>query len=332
MINQIEQETHEFGFFQAVSLLEKHYQSQTEYSYNGIGQNKYIWQEHIRFSVSPSLAFPKSDIDFVSHYEMDGDPYSRVEVTFLGLHGSSSPLPSSYTEKLAGRDDEDNPVKQFFDFFHNRHISLVYRVWKKYRYHIQYQSEAKDPFSGRMLHLLGLSSVMQEAEVSELDRAKLLSYVSQLSTRTRSPKLISGIVAHYFSLQNVIVDEWIYRRVAIHQSQRNKLNHVNCVLGQDLHLGKTLPDLVGKFHLRIEDIDFSTYQTFLPGRANYKTLIGLMQFILRDPLAWDLIMKVKLDTIPKNELGQGEGNLLGQTMWLGDPGTKDASIKQIGQL
>ena len=25
MINQIEQETHEFGFFQAVSLLEKHY-------------------------------------------------------------------------------------------------------------------------------------------------------------------------------------------------------------------------------------------------------------------------------------------------------------------
>ncbi|MCG9595580.1 type VI secretion system baseplate subunit TssG [Vibrio sp. Isolate25] len=332
MINQIEQETHEFGFFQAVSLLEKYYQFQTDFTYQGIGQNKYIAQEHIRFSVSPSLAFPKSDIDYVSHYEVEGNPYSRVEVTFLGLHGSSSPLPSSYTEKLAGRDDEDNPVKQFFDFFHNRHISLVYRVWKKYRYHIQYLSDAKDPFSGRMLHLLGLSSVMQEAEVSELDRAKLLSYVSQLSTRTRSPKLISGIVAHYFSLQNVTVDEWIYRRVAIHQSQRNKLNHMNCVLGHDLHLGKTLPDLVGKFHLRIEDIDFSTYQTFLPGRGNYKTLIGLMQFILRDPLAWDLIMKVKLDTIPKNELGRGEGNLLGQTVWLGQPEQKDASIKQIGQL
>ncbi|GLT16499.1 type VI secretion protein [Vibrio zhanjiangensis] len=332
MIEQIEKKTHEFSFFQAIALLEKYYQAETGFNYNGIGQNKYISDERIRFSVSPSLAFPKSDIDYVAHYEVEGNPYTRVEVNFLGLHGSSSPLPSSYTEKLAGREDEENPVRQFFDFFHNRYLSLVYRVWKKYRYHIQYQSEAKDPFSGRMLHLLGLSSVMQEAEVNELDRAKLLSYVSQLSTRTRSPKLISGIVAHYFSLNSVFVDEWIYRRVEIHHSQRNKLNHNNCVLGQDLHLGKTLPDLVGKFHLRIEDIDFSTYQTFLPGRSNYKTLIGLMQFILRDPLAWDLVMKVKLETIPKNALGNGEGNLLGQTLWLGTPDRKDVSIKQIGQL
>ncbi|MDN3611776.1 type VI secretion system baseplate subunit TssG [Vibrio ostreicida] len=332
MINQIEKQTHEFSFFQAVSLLEKHYQHISGRTFAGIGHNKYVAEEYVRFSVSPSLAFPKSDIDFVSHYQMDGNPYSRVEVSFMGLHGASSPLPSSYTEKLAGREDEDNPVKQFFDFFHNRHISLIYRVWKKYRYHIQYQSEAKDPFSGRMLHLLGLSSVMQEAEVSELDRAKLLSYVSQLSTRTRSPKLISGIVAHYFTLPHVYVDEWVYRRVEIHKSQKNKLNQLNCVLGQNLHLGKTVPDLVGKFNLRIEDIDFSTYQTFLPGRDNYKTLIGLMQFILRDPLAWDLIMKVRLDTVPKNQLGQGEGNLLGQTIWLGAPSLSDVSIKQIGQL
>ena len=332
MIEQIEKRTHEFGFFQAVSLLEKYYQAETDFSYQGIGLNKYISDEHIRFSVSPSLAFPKSDIDYVAHFEMEGNAYTRVEVSFLGLHGSSSPLPSSYTEKLTGREDEDNPVKQFFDFFHNRHLSLIYRVWKKYRYHIQYQSEAKDPFSARMLHLLGLSSVMQDAEVSELDRAKLLSYVSQLSTRTRSPKLISGIVAHYFSLERVFVDEWVYRRVEIHYSQRNQLNQSNCVLGHDLHLGKSLPDLVGKFNLRIEDIDFSTYQTFLPGRSNYKTLVGLMQFILRDPLAWDMIMKVRLETIPKNTLGKGEGNLLGQTLWLGAPARKDVSIKQIGQL
>ncbi|MFY2507290.1 type VI secretion system baseplate subunit TssG [Vibrio pectenicida] len=332
MIDHIEQQTHEFSFFQAVSLLEKYYQAETNSSYQGIGHNKYISEEYIRFSVSPSLAFPKSDIDYISHYEIEGNPYTRIEVNFLGLHGTSSPLPSSYTEKIAGREDEDNPVKQFFDFFHNRHLSLVYRVWKKYRYHIQYQNEAKDPFSGRMLHLLGLSSVMQEAEVSELDRAKLLSYVSQLSTRTRSPKLLSGIVAHYFSLKRVFVDEWIYRRVKIHPSQRNKLNYDNCMLGQDFHLGKSLSDLVGKFHLRIEDIDFATYQTFLPGRSNYKTLIGLMQFILRDPLAWDMIMKVKLETIPKNALGKGEGNLLGQTLWLGTPELKDVSIKQIGQL
>ncbi|MCZ4311744.1 type VI secretion system baseplate subunit TssG, partial [Vibrio atlanticus] len=79
------------------------------------------------------------------------------------------------------------------------------------------------------------SSVMQDCEVAELDRAKVLSYVNQLSTRTRSPKLISGIVSHYFSLPNVRIEEWVYRRVEIAESQRNKLNRSNCILGQSLH-------------------------------------------------------------------------------------------------
>ncbi|PKF48664.1 type VI secretion system baseplate subunit TssG, partial [Enterovibrio nigricans] len=189
-----------------------------------------------------------------------------------------------------------------------------------------------DAFSSRMLHLLGLSSVMQEAEASDLDRAKLLSYVNQLSTRTRSPKLISGIVAHYFNLPHVHVEEWVYRRVEIHGSQRNKLNRDNCCLGGDFHLGKTAPDLVGKFNLCFDDVDFDTYQAFLPGGKKYPTLIGLMRFILRDPVAWDLKMRLKLDDMPKNQLGQGKGNQLGQTIWLGGPKEKDANIRLVGSL
>lgn len=332
MINQISDKAYEFSFFQAVSLLEKHYKSDSSVDFSGVGENKYFHQERIRFSVSASLAFPKSDMDFVTHMDVAGEAYTRVEVNFLGLHGSSSPLPSSYTEKLAGREEEDNPVKQFFDFFHNRYVSMVYRVWKKYRYHIQYESGAQDPFSSRMLHLLGLSSVMQEAEAADLDRAKLLSYVNQLSTRTRSPKLISGIVAHYFSLPNVYIEEWVFRRIEIHPSQRNQLNQMNCQLGQDFHLGQSMPDLVGKFNLCIDEIDFSTYQAFLPGKKQHETLVGLIRFILRDPMAWDLKMRVKLDTVPQNSLGQGEGNVLGQTAWLGIPTEDDTQIRLIGSV
>ncbi|MCV5940357.1 type VI secretion system baseplate subunit TssG, partial [Escherichia coli] len=122
---------------------------------------------------------------------------------------------------------------------HNRYTSLLYRVWKKYRYHVQYQSGATDAFSGRMLHLAGLSGVMQDCGVAELDRAKVLSYVNHLSTPTRSPKLISGIVSHYFSLPSVRIEEWVYRRVEIADSQRNKLNRANCILGQSFHLGQS---------------------------------------------------------------------------------------------
>ena len=151
------------------------------------------------------------------------------------------------------KNDDDNPVRDFFDFFHNRYTSLIYRVWKKYRYHVQYQSDATDDFSGRMLHLAGLSNVIQESDTIGLDRAKILSYVNQLSTRTRSPKLISGIVAHYFSLPSVRIEEWVFRRVKIAECQRNQLNRTNCILGSNLHLGKSIPDLNGKFNLCIDN-------------------------------------------------------------------------------
>ncbi|WP_234493932.1 type VI secretion system baseplate subunit TssG [Vibrio maritimus] len=332
MINALSTQTHEFSFFQAVLLLEKHYQWNEGSDFVAVGENKYFRQERIEFSVSPDLSFPKSDISFVEHMERAGQSYTRIETNFLGLHGSSSPLPSSYTEKLAGRDPEDNPVKDFFDFFHNRYTSMLYRVWKKYRYHIQYQSGASDAFSGRMLHLAGLTDVMHDCDVAALDRAKILSYVNQLSTRTRSPKLISGIVSHYFSLPRVSVQEWVYRRVAIDECQRNRLNRSNCMLGRDLHLGESIADLNGKFNLCIDDIDFHTYRQFSVGGEQHPILLGLMRFILRDPMSWDLKLTVSLHTLPKNCLGQGEGNQLGQTLWLGGPKPKDAKISFIGSI
>ncbi|MCZ8486272.1 type VI secretion system baseplate subunit TssG [Vibrio lentus] len=53
---------------------------------------------------------------------------------------------------------------------------------------------------------------------------------------------------------------------------------------------------------------------------------GLMRFILRDFMSWDLKLTVDLDSVPKNQLGQGSGTSLGQTFWLSQAGTKDAKI------
>ena len=57
-----------------------------------------------------------------------------------------------------------------------------------------------------------------------------------------------------------------------------------------------------------------------------------MRFILRDPMSWDLKLTVNLDSIPDNQLGNGEGNHLGQTFWLGSPSEADAKIRVIGSI
>ncbi|MDF4740948.1 type VI secretion system baseplate subunit TssG, partial [Vibrio parahaemolyticus] len=114
--------------------------------------------------------------------------------------------------------------------------------------------------------------------------------------------------------------------------QRNKLNRANCILGQSFHLGQSIADLNGKFNLCIDDIDFETFKQFSYEGELHKTLVGLMRFILRDPMSWDLKLTVNLDSIPNNQLGNGEGNNLGQTFWLGNPTDEDVKIRVIGSI
>jgi len=331
MMDDIIKNAHNYSFFYLTSLLEKKFESHHGIKYKGVGGNRYTVDEYIQFSVSPELSYPKSDINNITSYQYDGRNYVNLEVNFLGLHGSSSPLPSSYVEKLAGRDD-DNPVRYFLDFFHNRYLSLLYQTWKKYRHHVQYQSGANDILSSHLFNFIGLSESILRCNGVSLDKAKLLSYVGQLSTRTRSPKLVSGIIAHCFGLDNVSIEEWVFRRVSIADSQVNHLNKCNCVLGQDLHIGKTIADLSGKFNLCINELDFSHYLKFLPGQELNIVLKELMKFILIDPLAWDIKIKVNNNTLPKNTLGGGEGNTLGQTCWLGVPRDNDNIITITGSF
>ena len=83
MIDELSDKINEFSFFQAVLLLEKHYQLLPGSDFVAVGENKYFHQERIAFSVSPNLCFPKSDMEFISHMERSGEHYSRIETNFL---------------------------------------------------------------------------------------------------------------------------------------------------------------------------------------------------------------------------------------------------------
>ncbi|MCL9783490.1 type VI secretion system baseplate subunit TssG [Vibrio sp. S4M6] len=317
-------------FFQLVLMLEKYYQTVKPDRFSEVGDPRYLQSDSIRFSVSSSLAFPTHDIDTITHDETARS--SVIEVNFMGLHGASSPLPSCYTEKLAGRDKDDNPVKDFLDFFHNRYLALIYKAWKKYKYHVQFRPSANDAFSQKILHFVGLTKTAQQLDCLDLDKAKLLSYIAQLSTRTRSPKLIAGVVAHYFSLKKVRVEEWILRKIEMADDQKNMLSRKNCYLGTNYHLGQTISDVSGKFNLHIEEVEFATYIQFTPNSHQYQTLLGLMAFILRDPLAWDLVITVNLASVPKNSLGHTMGNTLGKSCWLGTPSAENTKVVIPGGL
>ena len=89
MITTLTDKSYEFSFYQAVLLLEKHYQLEPNSNFVAVGENKYFHQERIEFSVSPSLAFPKSDMEFITHMERNGQQYSP-HISSYGMERSSS--------------------------------------------------------------------------------------------------------------------------------------------------------------------------------------------------------------------------------------------------
>ncbi|GAB6260820.1 type VI secretion system baseplate subunit TssG [Photobacterium sp. 53610] len=332
MIDKIQQASHEFAFFQAVYLLEANARKQEPAQFKSAGLAKTQSEEFLRFRISPELGFPRADIAQFETVQWSHREVPSLTVNFGGLHGTGSPLPTAYTEKLAGRDGEDNPVKDFFDFFHHRYLSHLYRIWKKYRYHVRYESGAVDPLSRNLFNLVGISSELSDESDFHFDRAKLLSYIGQLSSRTRSPNLVSGVVAHCFNLKKVSIEQWVPRRVKIAPSQLNSLGHVNCVLGRDYHLGDHLIDITGKFNLVFHDLSFEEYCHFLPGEQGNILLKELMRFVLRDPMAWDLKMEVMNDDLPASVLGAQGANRLGQVSWLGNVQGDKQTVVVIGAV
>src|SRR5262245_36535539 len=121
-----------FSFFQLVALLERFHAPAARVGCEGPAD-----KELLRFRSGTSLGFPASDISDFLQMEGSAARYEMV-VTFLGLHGSVSPLPTFYAEDVLQNDDDGNPVREFLDVFHHRFISLFYRAWLKYRYHTQF--------------------------------------------------------------------------------------------------------------------------------------------------------------------------------------------------
>ena len=75
----------------------------------------------------------------------------------MGLTGPSGVLPRHYTELLYKierdvRTPEKHALRDWFDLFNHRFVSLFYRAWEKYRFYIpfergDYDGAEPDPFT-----------------------------------------------------------------------------------------------------------------------------------------------------------------------------------------
>ncbi len=82
-----------------------------------------------------------------------------MRVNFMGLHGPQGVLPRAYCELVNERiRARDTTLRDFFDLFNHRIVSLFYQAWEKFHFEIPYERGELDRFSHHVLALLGLDT------------------------------------------------------------------------------------------------------------------------------------------------------------------------------
>jgi type VI secretion system protein ImpH len=309
-------EGHAFSFFQALRLLRHLYRSPSEPADRTAREEGDSFEAGKAVQVRPklSLAFPPADVDRIE--ELDGEE-SRFSVTatFFGLYGTSSPLPTFYTEDLMDEEAADESVtREFIDVIHHRLYLLMFKCWTKYRLFLQVAEEENPSVLERLFCLIGLG---ENALQSEIGKAyPLLRYAGLFTQHPRSAVGLEALLQDALCVRPVRVIPGARRRSNIPVDQMFHLGSSRGRLGRTCFLGEEIEDRVGKFHVRIGPLDWDQYYGLLPGGEGYQKMIGLIKLYIVEPLEYDVELILREGQVKTACLGADESTRLGWDTWI----------------
>jgi type VI secretion system protein ImpH len=296
-----------YTFFQAMRLLH-----QCMPVAGGQTQNN---NAPIRVRPALNLAFPASDIEKIDAAQDGEQTRYQVTTNFFGLYGTSSPLPTFYTEDLiaeAGRDESVS--RDFIDILHQRLYDLLFQSWLKYRQFFQVAEKQSEPYVERLFCLLGLGDAELRRQIPEAGR--LLRYIGLLTQFPRSAAGLETLLKDYVSDVPIALVPCVSRMAAIADSQRMKIGMTGSALGENSYVGQEIEDRMGKFAIRIGPLTQADFLRFTPGKPDYERLTALTQLYLVEPLEYDIELVLAEHQARTMCLGDPDRAALGVTGWV----------------
>jgi type VI secretion system protein ImpH len=305
IVEELDRSPGNFAFAQAVRLAANYVHTQAQKA------------PRLRYKVNPDLSFPPGDIKSIELNTAEAE--IQIVLNLMGMHGAASPLPAYFTEFVAQHQDENDTLRDFFDIFNHQLISILYGLWSKYRYYIQYENNAGDKLSNRFLSFIGMG-IAELRQAKALNWAKLLAYIGLIAFRGEAAGALESILRYYFNHQAVSIIPCIVRSVIIPADQLCVLGCENSYMNVDCHLGTEIPDQTGKFRIRVADLGWEKFNSFLPNGPVFAELKILVQFVLRSRLTFDLELRLLLSEMQPLCIGENSVCRLGWSAWLGDNG------------
>jgi type VI secretion system protein ImpH len=307
VIDRLLAEPHRFSFFQAVRLLQQACPDAVDQG--GAGPPS---AEAVRLAVNTSLAFPAGDVERVESIDDSSGPPYRLTANFLGLHGSTSPLPSFYAEDVLYDQDAEGTLAAFLDMFHHRLLSLFYRCWLRFRHHFLFKPGGADEFSQAMFALTGLGDRRLVAAAG-FPAARYLRFAGLITQKPHGAASLRGLLAEFFDGIPVQVRQAIGRRMRVEPDQRARLGTPTCCLGETFVIGDCIHDRLSKFRVVIGPLDFAAYAKFLPGGEWNTALKNLVRLFCVDRLDFDIELILQAEETPSLSLDLSGSAQLGWT-------------------
>jgi len=257
------EEPYAFDFFQAVRLLELRAQRLAASAGGG-------HEAAVRFRASFELSFPPSAIRGLATAEAGAPP--EMTVALLGMGGLDGPLPTSFTEQILERlFRHDRAPAAFLDIFHNRLLTLLYRIRKVHRPGL---ATVRPEQTATARHLFSLAGVGLTSLTDQLPHPEaLLRYTGLLAGRQRSAAGLAALLTDHFQVP-VHVRQFVGGFADIEPGQCTTIGRPgrNNALGTTATIGTRAWIQDAGIELRIGPLSATQFEDFLPGgRAHAAT-------------------------------------------------------------
>ena len=299
-----------YEFFQAVRLLERLYPER-----RAVGRFGDPTTEVAHFSARTVIAFPASEIHAV---DLPGDRPASMVVNFMGLIGPLGLLPYHYTQLVAERARvHDRALRDFFDIFQHRLISLFYRAWEKYHFTAAYERNGRDGMTEHLRDLIGLGIAAFRDRLPIPDEL-LLYYAGVLGPQPRSALALQELLEDILEVP-VEVEQFVggwYRLAPSTQCHVGDETGPAEQLGLGAAAGDEMWDQQARVRLRLGPLTREQYERFLPSGGGHALLRTLARFFSHDQFDFDVQLVLARGDVPGCVIGSDEAPPLGWRTWL----------------
>jgi type VI secretion system protein ImpH len=228
-----------------------------------------------------------------------------MTVNFMGLMGPQGVLPDYYTELVADRvRAHDTTLRDFFDIFNHRAISLFYRAWEKSRFTIGYEREGADPVTTVLRDVVGLG----ESDLHNRQKIRDQSVLFYSGLYAAAPHSATGlelILSDFFGVR-IEVEQFVGVWRSLEENDQccfDAGDPQSTWLGFGAVVGDEIWDRQSRARIRIGPLSISRYSDFLPDGSAWEPLGALVRFYSGYDVEFEVQLVLDRDEVPSCVLG-----------------------------